>query len=116
MSSGPKDKNVPLRRVTRMYNNLSKKPRYLSRALNPNTPTTKNNETVRLSSGSDDKGSYIFPNVVMKDGKLHKFNSMKKAFNYSKDNNLLLRFKKDEDAKYFARHFSKLIASKRNAR
>ena len=34
----------------------------------------------------------------------------------AKDNNLLLRFKKGEDAKYFARHFSKLIDSKRNAR
>ena len=114
MNSGPKNKNVPLKRVTRMYNQLNTKPRYLSRALNPNTPTTKDNETVRLSSGSDDKGSYVFPNVVMKDGKLHKFNSTNKALEYSKDNKLLIRFKKDQDAAYFAKHFSKLIDNKRN--
>ena len=48
---------------------VADQPAWLKRAMNPNTPTTKNNETVRTVDFTMDGASYIAPTLRMgKDG------------------------------------------------
>lgn len=48
---------------------MADQPAWLKRAMNPNTPTTKNNETVRTVDFEQDGVSYLAPTLRMgKDG------------------------------------------------
>ena len=47
---------------------------WLMRAMNPSTPTTSDNETVRTISYEQDGVSYLVPTIRMVDGKLKRYN------------------------------------------
>ena len=112
-------KEEKLSKIERMYKDLKVKPYYLRRALNPNTKTTKNNETVRLA----DSDNRVYPFIRLKtSGKggtgnrttLTKAKTHAEAQADAKKNKDFITFKTSADAQYFAKNFSKLIDKKRN--
>jgi hypothetical protein len=74
---------VFVRRMNRMVT-PPKRPAWLKRALNPNTPTTDARESVRTTSVELDGREALFPTVRMVNGKLKKYEGQegrKEAFN-----------------------------------
>ena len=107
-------------KIERMYNSLKTKPYYLKRALNPNT-TTLNNQTVRLAQ----QDNIVYPLVRISSkpsgkggtgNRMLKKHSMSEALAIASQKNDFIRFKTENDAKYFAKNFSKLINKKRYGR
>ena len=83
-----------------------KVPSWLTRALNPSTPNTKGNETVRTTSFEYEGKEILVPTIRMIDGKLTRLSS-KDAFEEAlKKKDYLIRHLSDEDCfsivkKYF---------------
>jgi len=88
---------------------MEKRPDWLKRALDPNTPMTEANETVRTMS-VDGK---LFPTVRMINGKLVKLGD-KAAEDYAMLRNDFIQFETDKQATEFSKQLSRMIGARRN--
>ena len=85
-------------------------PSWMKRALNPNTPTTKNNETVRTRSDHYNGKEILYPSIRMgRDGKLRR--SGKAEAIRRRD---YLTFDNPDDATKFSKKLSRLIDKSRS--
>ena len=87
---------------------MAKKTKYgwVKRALDKNSPTTKDNETVRTASTEYKGAEILFPTIRMIDGKLNKQHAL------VKDDYLV--FPSAVEATDFSKKFSKYIDKTRN--
>ena len=83
-------------------------PSWLQRALDPTTPTTENEESIRTTS-VDGK---LFPTIRMIEGKLVKL-SLEEAYKMAIEKGDFIQFKSDEEADAFSQRLSNIISSKR---
>jgi len=88
-----------------------KQPLWLRRALDPSTPTTKANETVKTMS-MDGK---LFPTVRMINGKLTKLEA-KEAYDMAIEKRDYIQFNSDEEATKFSKDLSRMIGEVRNGK
>jgi len=81
------------------------------RALNPNTPTTKDNETVRTSSSKHPKTGkeILFPMIRYLDGKLVKYGSEKEAKAEAIRRKDFIEFDSPDDATKYSKNLSNRI-------
>ena len=86
-----------------------------ARALNPNTPTTENDETIRTAHDKHSKtGQWIvYPTIRSVDGELKKF-SLKEAKRKAEMIGDYMSFNSEDDALKFSLHFSSKISQLRN--
>ena len=87
-------------------------PTWLYRAMDPSTPTTAANETVRTIDYEYEGKSYIAPTIRMVDGKLKTYNS-KEAINIAIKNNDALEVPKGMNPSEFSKLVSERIGTAR---
>jgi len=89
-------------------------PDWLKRALDPSTPTTENNETIRSMTGSLDGMQILVPTIRMVDGKLIKYNP-DEAFKIAREKQdyLVLPAKTNEDVEKYSKAISDEIGKRR---
>ena len=95
---------------------MAKKPKlkWVKRAYDKNTLTTKNNETVRTASTKYKGAEILFPTIRMIDGKLTKFDNITEAKQHALVKNDYLVFPSAVEATDFSKKFSKWIDKTRN--
>lgn len=106
---------VFVRRMNRMVT-PPKRPAWLKRALNPNTPTTDARESVRTTSVELDGREALFPTVRMVNGKLKKYEGQegrKEAFNIAMKKKDFIFFNTPQEATAFSKGLSKYISQLR---
>jgi len=82
------------------------------RALDRNTPTTKDNETVRTTSSEYNGKEILYPTIRFIDGRLKKLND-KEAKQYALVNKDYLEFVSANQAEAWSKAFSNLINDSR---
>jgi len=82
--------------------------KWVKRALDKRTPTTKNNETVRTASSHHKGKEILYPTIRMIDGKLKKL-SDKKAKQHALIKGDYIKFVSPNQATAWSKSFSKLI-------
>ena len=87
---------------------IKNQPAWMKRALDPSTPTTEANETMRTTS-VDGK---LFPTVRMIDGKLKKL-SVEDAYKIAMDKKDFISFDNDDAATKFSKMLSSEVGKKR---
>tara|TARA_R100001244_G_scaffold104480_1_gene77460 strand:+ start:88 stop:378 length:291 start_codon:yes stop_codon:yes gene_type:complete len=95
---------------------MAKKTKYgwVKRALDKNSPTTKDNETVRTASTKYKGAEILFPTIRMIDGKLNKFDNITEAKQHALVKDDYLVFPSAVEATDFSKKFSKYIDKTRN--
>ena len=86
--------------------------KWMERALDPNTPTTKDNETVRTASSKYKGKEILYPTIRLVDGKLKKL-SDKEAKQYALVHKDYIEFVSPNQAEAWSKSFSNLIDSNR---
>tara|TARA_B100001094_G_scaffold196362_1_gene190285 strand:+ start:752 stop:1066 length:315 start_codon:yes stop_codon:yes gene_type:complete len=86
----------------------TKKPRWLMRALNPRSPMTENNETVKLISYDNRVAPTIIRIGTRGKGKFVKLTN-EEAIKRANKNNTFLEFATNKQAEKFAKNFSNII-------
>jgi len=86
----------------------TKKPRWLMRALNPRSPMTENNETVKLISYDNRVAPTIIRIGTRGKGKFVKLTN-EEAIKRANKNNTFLEFATSKQAEKFAKNFSTII-------
>ena len=98
--------------------NSKNAPTWLQRALDPSTPTTEDNETIRSVHEKVDGNWVIYPSIRMIDGKLKKFEGKEidKAYNMAIDKNdyIVVPARNSEEAKAYSIAISDEISKRRN--
>lgn len=89
---------------------LKDRPAWLERALDPNTPTTEANESVRTTSID----GRLFPTIRMINGRLKRFDSVEQAYDYAVTAGDFIQFDSDEKATEFSKMLSKMIGKRRS--
>jgi len=89
---------------------VDKKPRWLTRALNPRSPMTENNETVKLISYDNRVAPTIIRIGTRGKGKFVKLTN-EEAIKRANKNNTFIEFATNKQAESFAKNFSKIIPS-----
>lgn len=89
-----------------------KVPSWLRRALNPSTPNTKGNETVRTTSFEYEGKEILVPTIRMIDGKLTKLSS-KDAFEEALKRKDYLIFNTPTEATAMSKRISRMIGQAR---
>jgi len=87
---------------------IEKKPRWLMRALNPRSPMTENNETVKLISYDNRVAPTIVRIGTRGKGKFLKLTN-EEAIQRANKNNTFLEFSTNKQAENFAKNFSNLV-------
>lgn len=97
--------------------NSKNAPAWLQRALDPSTPTTEDNETIRSVHEKVDGNWVIYPSIRMIDGKLKKFEreEMNKAYNMAMDKKdyIVVPARNSEEARAYSRAISDEISKRR---
>tara|TARA_R100000329_G_scaffold92557_1_gene77234 strand:+ start:147 stop:455 length:309 start_codon:yes stop_codon:yes gene_type:complete len=88
---------------------LGERPAWLTRAMNPSTPTTEARETIRTMS-MDGK---LFPTIRMINGKLTRL-SDRQAYDMAIEKGDFIQFDSDEQATEFSKKLSDMVADARN--
>ena len=89
-----------------------KVPSWLTRALKPSTPNTKDNETVRTTSFEYEGKEILVPTIRMIDGKLTKLSS-KDAFEEALKKKDYLIFNSGSEATAMSKRISRMIGQAR---
>ena len=89
-----------------------KVPSWLTRALKPSTPNTKDNETVRTTSFEYEGKEILVPTIRMIDGKLTKLSS-KDAFEEALKKKDYLIFNSSSEATAMSKRISQMIGQAR---
>lgn len=90
-------------------------PKWLFRAMDPSTPTTENNETVRTVDYEHDGKMYVAPTIRMVDGKLKTY-SVEEAINLAIKNNDALEVPNGMNPSEFSKLISERIGTARGRR
>jgi hypothetical protein len=90
-------------------------PKWLFRAMDPSTPTTENNETVRTVDYEQDGKRYIAPTIRMVDGELKTY-SVEEAIDLAIKNNDALEVPNGMDPSEFSKLISERIGTARGRR
>ena len=88
------------------------RPAWLERALDPSSPTTKNNESVRTTSNEYKGKEILFPTIRMENGKLKKY-TPKKAMQIALIKGDFLTFDSIEEADAYSKQLSEQIGKNR---
>lgn len=87
-------------------------PPWLKRALDPSSPTTKDNESVRTASNEYKGKEILFPTIRIENGKLKKY-SPKKAMQIALIKEDFLTFDSIEEADAYSKQLSEQIGKNR---
>lgn len=90
-----------------------KVPSWLTRALNPSTPNTKGNETVRTTSFEYEGKEILVPTIRMIDGKLTRLESQD-AFKEALKKKDYLIFNSPSEATAMSKRISRMIGQSRS--
>ena len=85
---------------------------WMKSALNPNTPTTKNNKTIFTESNEFQGKEILYPTIRMIDGKLTELSS-KQAFDMAVKNKDFIIFQDGRSANNFAKGLTDYISELR---
>ena len=88
-------------------------PSWLRRAMNPKTPTTKDNETMRTASRQIGNNEILFPTVRMIDGQLKKL-TVEEAYQMSLRKKDFVVTKGPKNATLLSKRLSKIVSRERS--
>ena len=94
---------------------LEDKPDWLERALDPSSPMTKENESIRSATAEIDGQYVLFPTIRMVEGKLEKYKDNNKAYDKAKEKQdfIVLPAKTQDEADLYSKALSNEIGKKR---
>lgn len=88
-------------------------PSWYKRAVDPSTPTTKDNETIRTASRTIGEHEILFPTVRMVNGKLKKF-TVEDAYQMSLQKRDFVVTKGPKAATLLSKRISKIVGKRRS--